>query len=136
MTIDEETLKRWTNLEVHEVNKATVTKGQRLRELLSEDEPSLPKRDGESHDFDPEVLEELNDELSPLVRVNLRLPITIYFDHTTEAGAYVAHEWAIEAVQQLGATDADERDGKLWLSRATAMKVARDWPTVFQILLA
>jgi uncharacterized protein (UPF0216 family) len=136
VTIDEETLKRWTNLEVHEVNKSTVTKGRRLRDLLSEDEPSARKRDGEDHVFDVDVLERLHDALSPLVRANVRFPITIYFDHQTETGAYIAHEWAIEAVEQLDVTETSEREGKLWLSRSKAIQIAREYETAFQFLLA
>lgn len=136
MTIDEETLERWTNLEVREVNKSTVTKGRRLRELLSEDEPSAPTRDGEEHEFDPETLERLDEELSPLVRANLRLPITIYFDHQTETGAYIAHDEAIDAVDQLDVTETSPREGKLWLSRSQAIQIAREYPSAFQFLLA
>ncbi len=136
MPIDEDTLERWMKLEVHEVNKATVTKGRRLRELLGESEPTANKRNGEEHRFESDVLDRLSDELSPLVRVNLRLPITIYFDHQTETGAYIAHEWAIEAVDQLGLTETSPREGKLWLSRTKAMQMAREYPTAFQFLLA
>ena len=136
MTIDEDTLKRWMSLEVHEANRAVVTKGRRLRQLLQEDEPSAEKRNGEPHDFDPDVLARLNDELSPLVRANVRLPITIYFAHDTETGAYVSHEWAIEALEQLDVTETTEREGRLWMPRSKAMLIAREYPTAFQFMLA
>lgn len=136
MTIDEDTLKKWMNVEVHEANRAIVTRGPRLRELVSQEEPTAEKRNGEIHRFDPDVIDRLQEELSALVRVNLRLPITVYFDHTTDAGAYLSHEWAIEAVEQLDLVEAEAREGKLWLSRAKAMQLSKEWPTVFQFLLA
>lgn len=136
VTIDEETLRRWMNVEVHDANRAIVTRGPRLRELLGEEAPSATKRNGEEHRFDPEVLEELGEQLSPLVRVNVRLPITVYFHHETESGAYISHEWAIEAVEQLSLVEASKREGKLWLSRTKAMQMAQAYPTVFQFLLA
>lgn len=136
MTIDEETLRRWMNIEVHETNRAVVTKGRRLRQLLREDEPSAEKRNGEAHEFRPDVLERLDEELSALVRANVRLPITIYFAHDTETGAYVSHEWAIEALEQLDVTETTEREGKLWLSRSKAMTIAQAYPTAVQFMLA
>lgn len=134
--MDEETLKRWMTLEVNEVNQATVTKGRRLRALMAEDEPAAEMRNGDLHRFDPDTLERLEGELSPMVRANLRLPVTIYLDHDTDSGCYISHDWAIEAVDQLDVLQTSKRDGKLWLSRAKAIQIADEWPTAFQFLLA
>jgi uncharacterized protein (UPF0216 family) len=134
--IDDDTLKRWMSLEVHETNQQAVTNRRRLRKLRREDEPTAQARNGSTHAFDPDALEAFADELSPLVRVNLQLPITVYFDHETTADAYVSHEWAIDALGQLDEVDTTPRDGKLWLSRTKAMQLSQKYPSVFQLMLA
>lgn len=133
--MDEDTLKRWMNLEIYQTNQATVTQPRFLPELLAEDEPAAEKRDGSIHRFDPDVLDELAEALSPLARIELKLPITFYLSHKTSDDCYVADDAAIEALAQLGVTDTEPRDGKLWLSTPLARRFAKDWPGVAQFLI-
>lgn len=133
--VDDDTLKRWMNLEIRSSNKATVTRARPLTELLTEDEPTAEARDGSTHAFDPEVLERLGDELSPLARVELSLPITIYLTHKTSDDCYVAEDAAIEALTQLGVAKTEPRGGKLWMGTALARRFAREWPTIAQFVI-
>lgn len=133
--VDEETLKRWMNLEIYQTNQATVTRARHLTELLAEEEPTAEARDGSIHAFEPAVLEELAEALSPLARVELKLPITVYLSHKAANDCYVADDAAIEALHQLGVTDIEPREGKLWIGTPLARRFAKDWPGVVQFLI-
>lgn len=133
--VDEDTLERWINVEVREVNRATVANGRRLPELLDEDEPSVEARDGSTHRFDPDALERLHEALSPLTRADLKLPITFYRSRKAAESCYVADEAAIEALEQLDVATSEARDGKLWIATALAKDFARRWPGVAQFVI-
>lgn len=133
--VDEETLKRWMNVEIRQSNRSTVTRGRPLNELLAEDEPAAEARDGSPHRFDPEVLERLADELSAIARADLRLPITFYMSRRTGDDCYVADDAAIEALTQLDVAKTDPREGKLWMGTALARTFAREWPTIAQFVI-
>lgn len=133
--VDEDTLKRWMNVEIRQSNRSTVTRGRPLNELLSEDEPQAEARDGSVHAFDPDTLERLAEELSPIARMDLRLPITFYLTHKVSDDCYVAEDGAIEALTQLDVAKSDPRKGKLWMGTALARSFAREWPTVAQFVL-
>lgn len=133
--VDEDTLKRWINVEVRGANRATVTRARPLAELVDEDEPKATARDGTEHVFDPEVLGRLYEALSPIARMDLKLPITIYLSHKSDDSCYVADDAAIEALTQLGMATSDPREGKLWLGRALARRFAKEWPTVTQFVI-
>lgn len=135
MPIDEDTIERWMNVEIRQANRSTVTRGRPLRELLAEQEPAAEARDGSVHRFEPEVLERLADQLSPIARVDLKLPITFYLSHKTDDSCYVADDGAIEALQQLGIGQAEPRKGKLWMGTAVARGFAKEWPTVAQFVI-
>lgn len=135
MSIDEDTLKRWTNLEIHKANESIVTNGARLSDLLDLEEPVLEARDGSVHRFDPDALARLDEALSPLVRAELELPITFYRTHDATDSCFVADETAQRALDQLGVATSEPREGKLWMGVALAKDFARNWPGVAQFVI-
>jgi uncharacterized protein (UPF0216 family) len=135
MPVDDDTLEQWINVEVAEANKAIVSDGVRLSELLAMDEPTATARDGSTHRFDPEALERLREELSPLTRAELELPITFYRDRQASGSCYVADATAQEALDQLGVATSEPREGKLWIGTALAKDFARDWPGLAQFVM-
>ncbi len=133
--MDEDTLKRWMNLEIRKANRATVSNGERLTELVDQDDPHVEARDGSTHAFDPDTLDRLHDELSPFTRAELTLPITFYLSHKAADSCYVADDTAIHALEQLDVASTSPREGKLWMSTPLARDFARTWPTVAQFLI-
>lgn len=132
MVFDDKTLKKWFALEGHRVNQGLVRSPRPLTELLDQDEPTVPTKDGDAYTFDPETVERFADGLSPLVRSSIKLPITIYFSHKTQHDGYIQDKHAIRAIDQLGLVDTEPREGKLWIGRPLAYELAKAWPTVFQ----
>lgn len=133
--MDEDTLKRWMNLEIRKANKATVSKGRPLSSLVDEEDPVAQARDGTLHEFDPDTLERLYEALSPLTRVELELPITFYLSHKAADNCYIADEAAITALDQLDISTTEPREGKLWMSTPLARDFAREWPTIAQFVI-
>lgn len=133
--VDKDTLKGWMNLEIRKTNQATVTRKPRLATLVSDENPSAPRRDGTTHTFDPDVLERLYEALSAFTRAELELPITFYLSHKAADNCYIQDETAIQALTQLDAAHTTPREGKLWMSTPLARELAREWPTITQFLI-
>lgn len=133
--VDKDRLKRWMNLEIRKTNQATVTTKERLGELIHQEDPSLERRDGSPHTFDPEALERLYEALSPFTRAELELPITFYLSHKAADNCYVQDDTAIRALEQIDVARTSPREGKLWMSTPLARAFARDWPTIAQFLI-
>ncbi len=132
---NDDVLRRWMRLEVHGSNASTVTKARELTDLLGEEEPQAQARDGSIHRFDRDALERLAEQLSPLARIEARLPITFYLSHRTSGDCYLMHDHAIEVARQLGLTDSQPRDGKLWVGAALARAFAKEYPTLVQFVI-
>lgn len=106
-----------------------------LRQLLREEEPSAPTREGGVHRFDVDALRRLAEALPPILRTDLRVPILFFVDHEIPENAFVMDAPAAEALRRLGVTQARPRDGKLWVSVALARRFAQEYPTVAQFVV-
>lgn len=134
--VDDRSLERWINLEMGNVHKGLVPAPRALSDLLLEDAPSAPTRDGTLHAFDRPVLERFHAALSPLARRRLKLPQTFFVDKELHADAYLADATAAELLRALGEVPASRemRDGKLWIGLVTAQAVAAKYPGAFQFV--
>lgn len=129
---DDKTLQRLLRGEVHKMNQDLADPID-LRDARDQDEPKTRTKVGVHH-FDKEALERFAAGLSPLVRHTVRVPIRFYVPHDMRGECYLAERESIEAVQQLGGTPNQPRDGRLWMSFILAQDFARRYPTVVQFV--
>lgn len=137
MPLDEGPLERWFALEMHRFHESLVRQRAPLSDLLAEEEPARPRRDGSRHLFDRDALERLRDAVRPHEVHRLRVPLRFRSDDQVEGSVYLQDELASRALKELGLVreDRELREGRLWLAEALAVEVARELPTCVEFVL-
>lgn len=131
---DDDVLRRWMGLEAHRMTEGNVVQPIALALLLEMPEPTARTRVGGAHAFDRDALARMGERLDILLRHDLRLPMTFYVPHDLPGDAYLEDASAIRALQELGETTAEPRQGRLWMSLPLVVRLRERWPTLVQTM--
>lgn len=132
--VDDAVLSRWMSLEMGNLARSLVLQPRLLEDPLAEREPSARTKEGEVHRFDVAALRRLSVALTPLARLELRLPMRVHFDHQASGDCYVDDPAAARALAELGVVKTSVAAGRSWFSAPLGWKLAHDWPTLVQFV--
>lgn len=133
--IENNILKKWFRFELDKLREGIVTERKFLIDLLNEEDPSAPTRKG-IHKFDKKILAKFA-TLPSDIKMNLKMPIFLYFDHNVEDSCYLTDKYGADALKYLHAITGilNFRNGKLWLSKPLALDLTLKYKTAIQIII-
>jgi uncharacterized protein (UPF0216 family) len=132
---DEQVLRRWFSVEMGKLLETFVPVPRPLHDLLREERPTALTRSGDVHPFERSALTSLSNELPPLTRAQIRLPLTLHIDNETPGDVYSSDPSTNDVLMVLGVTTSTPRDGRLWVSAPLARDFARRYPTLVQFVM-
>jgi uncharacterized protein (UPF0216 family) len=121
--------------EMQLLNQSVVVRRKSLKELLSEEKPSIPNKAGEAYLFNRESLKNAASKYPDYRHGGILLPIPLYIDHEVSNQCFVREECDADFLKTAAGLEGYPfRKGKMWMSKAIAGKLMKEYPTLFQYL--
>jgi uncharacterized protein (UPF0216 family) len=120
--------------QLNALNRGVVTKQKSLEELLKEEQPFAPTREGK-HFFKKEDLEKLGELLPDHKYKELKLPIYLYIDLKVPSDYYVRDKIGAEVIRKLADLDPNVykfEKGKMWIPKIIGREISRKYRSVVQ----
>ncbi len=86
------------------------------------------------HRFDAAQIQRFAEPLSPLVRVQLQMPVRFVTDHRMDGSACVSDPVLREALLEHGLHVSEFRGARAWLSLPRAQAFAQQYPSLVQFV--
>jgi uncharacterized protein (UPF0216 family) len=119
--------------EMQLLNQNVVTRRKSLKELRSEEKPSIPNKSGEPYLFDKEALKNAASKYPDYRHADILLPLHLYVDPEVPNQCFVRVECEADYPKKVAGLEGYPfRKGKMWLSKAIAGKLMKQYPTIFQ----
>jgi len=119
--------------EMQLLNQNVVVRRKSIKELLSEEKPSIPNKSGEAYLFNREALKNAASKYSDYRHGDILLPIHFYVDPEVPNQCFVRVECEADFLKKVAGLEGYPfRKGKMWMSKAIAGKLMKEYPTLFQ----
>jgi uncharacterized protein (UPF0216 family) len=113
--------------EMRLLNQNIVTRRKSLKELLSEEKPSIPNKSGETYFFDKDALKNAASKYPDYRHADILLPIHFYVDLEVPNQCFVRVECEADFLKKVAGLEGYPfRKGKMWLSKAIAGKLIKN----------
>jgi uncharacterized protein (UPF0216 family) len=115
------------------LNQNVVVRTKSLKELLEEETPSIPNKEGRPYLFDIEALKKAASRYSDYKHAEIMLPIRFCVDMEVSNQCYVREESEADFIKKVAGLERYPfKKGKLWMSKVIAGKIMKEYPTLFQ----
>jgi len=119
--------------EMQLLNQNVVIRRKSLKELLPEEKPLIPNKSGEAYLFNKESLKNAASKYPDYRHRDIMLPIHFYVDLEVPNQCFVREECDADFLKKVaGLEKYPFKKGRLWLSKAIAGKLMKEYPTLFQ----
>jgi uncharacterized protein (UPF0216 family) len=119
--------------EMQLLNQNYVIHRKSLKKLLSEEKPSIPNKSGEAYLFNREALKNAASKYPDYRHGDILLPIHLYIDLEVQNQCFVREECVADFLKKVaGLEKYPFQKGRMWLSKAIAGSLMKEYPTLFQ----
>jgi uncharacterized protein (UPF0216 family) len=119
--------------EMQLLNQNVLTRRKSLKELLSEEKPSIPNKAGEAYLFNKDALKNAATKYPDYRHGNILLPIHLFVDPEVLNQCFVREECVADFLKKAAGMEGYPfRKGKMWMSKTIADSIMKEYPTLFQ----
>ncbi|MFB6199195.1 MAG: DUF61 family protein, partial [Halobacteriaceae archaeon] len=129
-------IKEMISKESQRLNRGVAATRETLKNLLEQENPSVPTKGGGDHTSRREHLEEVAEVVPSYQHSKLRLPVFMFRTSDVKNEFYVEGELEAEVVKGIGDMEGwGMIDGKLWVPHSIGFRLHSDYNDVFQLVL-
>ncbi len=115
------------------LNKNIILHRKNLKELLAEKNPSIAVKGQEDYVFDKAALKKAAAKYPEHKHDDVKLPVLFYIDTEVPNQCYIREELNADFFKKISGLEGYKyKKGKMWLSKAVASDLMREYPTLFQ----
>ncbi|MFZ2455402.1 MAG: DUF61 family protein [Candidatus Altiarchaeia archaeon] len=119
--------------EMQLLNQNVVVRRKSLKELLSEEKPSIPNKAGEAYLFNKDALKNAASKYPDYRHGDILLPIHLFVDPEVPNQCFVREECEAGFLKKIAGLEGYPfRKGRMWMSKAIAGKLMKEYPALFQ----
>lgn len=129
-----EAFEKMVGKEIQLLNRNAVLHKRSLKDLLAEKGPVAITKDKDGYVFDKQALKKAAEKYPEHKHGDIMLPAYFYVDPEVPNQCYIRDELDAGFLKKIveGLEGYKFKKGTMWLSKAVANKVMREYPTLFQ----